>query len=131
MIKIFSKFKIIFYSINFFLIFLYLFPGSIFGWIFYGDKNIQPQITPNFVISSNHFYVFILISVIGFLSFIKAKQNKLLIFYLISLSIILEILHLTIPERSFQWSDLFGNLLGVMIVISVKNLINKYEIFKK
>tara|TARA_A100001011_G_C14077485_1_gene743019 strand:+ start:40 stop:435 length:396 start_codon:yes stop_codon:yes gene_type:complete len=131
MIKIFSKFKIIFYSINFFLIFLYLFPGSIFGWIFYGDKNIQPQITPNFVISSNHFYVFILISVIGFLSFIKAKQNKLLIFYLISLSIILEILHLTIPERSFQWSDLFGNLLGVIVVIFINNLINKYGFFKK
>ena len=113
------------------MIFLYLFPGSIFGWIFYGDKNIQPQITPNFVISSNHFYVFILISVIGFLSFIKAKQNKLLIFYLISLSIILEILHLTIPERSFQWSDLFGNLLGVIVVIFINNLINKYGFFKK
>ena len=131
MIKFFSKFKIIFYSINFFLIFLYLFPGSLLGWIFYGSKKIQPQITPDFVISSNHFYVFILISVIGFLSFIKAKQNKLLIFYLISLSIILEILHLTIPERSFQWSDLFGNLLGVIVVIFINNLINKYGFFKK
>ena len=131
MIKFFSKFKIIFYSINFFLIFLYLFPGSLLGWIFYGNKKIQPQITPDFVISSNHFYVFVFISLIGFLSFIKIKQNKPLIFYLIFLSIILEIFHLIIPARSFQWSDLFGNLLGVIIVIFINNLINKYGIFKK
>ena len=131
MIKFFSKFKIIFYSINFFLIFLYLFPGSLLGWIFYGNKKIQPQITPDFVISSNHFYVFVFISLIGFLSFIKIKQNKPLIFYLIFLSTILEIFHLIIPERSFQWSDLFGNLLGVIVVIFINNLINKYGTFKK
>ena len=129
--KFFSKFKIIFYSINFFLIFLYLFPGSLLGWIFYGSKKIQPQITPDFVISSNHFYVFVLISLIGFLSFIKEKQTRLLIFYLIFLSIILEVFHLIIPERSFQWSDLFGNLLGVIVVIFINNLINKYGFFKK
>ena len=131
MIKFFSKFKIIFYSINFFLIFLYLFPGSLLGWIFYGNKKIQPQITPDFVISSNHFYVFVFISLIGFLSFIKIKQNKPLIFYLIFLSIILEIFHLIIPARSFQWSDLFGNLSGVIVVILIKNLINKYGTFQK
>tara|TARA_X000001036_G_scaffold79355_1_gene71013 strand:- start:255 stop:650 length:396 start_codon:yes stop_codon:yes gene_type:complete len=131
MIKFFSKFKIIFYSINFFLIFLYLFPGSLLGWIFYGNKKIQPQITPDFVISSNHFYVFVFISLIGFLSFIKIKQNKPLIFYLIFLSTILEIFHLIIPERSFQWSDLFGNLLGVIVVIFINNLINKYGTLKK
>tara|TARA_B100001059_G_scaffold223997_1_gene249612 strand:- start:582 stop:977 length:396 start_codon:yes stop_codon:yes gene_type:complete len=131
MIKFFSKFKIVFYSINFILIFLYIFPGSLLGLILYNNKKIQPQITPDFVVSSNHLYVFLLISVIGFLSFIKSEKSKYLITYLIFISIFLEILHLVIPERSFQWSDLFGNLLGVMIVISVKNLINKYEIFKK
>ena len=126
MIKLFSKFKIIFYCINFILIFLYLFPGSLLGLIIYDDKKIQPQITPDFVISSNHFYVFVFISLIGFFSFVKPKQIKILTFYLIFLSIFLEISHLIIPERSFQWSDLFGNLLGVIIVIFIKNLINKY-----
>ena len=129
MIKFFSKFKFIFYFINFFLIFLYLFPGSLLGWFFFGDKKIQPQITPDFIVSSNHFYVFALISLVGFLSFIKLEHKKYLIIYLIILSIILEILHLVIPERSFQWSDLFGNLLGVVIVIFVNKLINKYVVF--
>ncbi len=131
MIKFFSKHKLIFYSINFSLIFLYLFPGSLIGQVIYGNKKIQPQITPDFIISSNHFYIFFLISVIGFLTFIKLNQIRPLIIYLILLSIILEFLHLLVPERSFQWSDLFGNLMGVIVVILIKKLINKYGVFKK
>ena len=131
MIKIFSKFKVIFYFVNFCLVFLYLFPGSLLGMIIYGNKKIQPQITPDFYISSNHFYVFALISIIGFLSFIKNKEINYLIAYLVFLSIILEIFHLFIPERSFQWSDLFGNLAGVLIVIFIKILIYRYGTHKK
>ena len=131
MTNFFSKFKIIFYFLNVILIFLYLFPGSLLGIIIYDNKNIQPQLTPDFFISSNHFYVFTLISVMGFLSFIKRKHIKLLVIYLILLSIILEIFHLIIPERSFEWSDLLGNLLGVFIVIISNILIKKYGYFKK
>ena len=129
MTKFFSNYKLIFYSTNFFLIFLYLFPGSVLGWLIYGDKKIQPQITPDFLISTNHFYVFIFITILGFLAFKKKNQITILIIYLILLSVILEIFHLFIPERSFQWSDLFGNLLGVVIVIFFKKLINKYVVF--
>jgi VanZ family protein len=131
MIKFFSKNISFFYCVNIFLIFLYLFPGSVIGHILYGNKKIQPQITTDFIISSNHFYVFILLTIIGFLTFIKKNQIIILIMYLISLSIVLEILHLIIPGRSFQWSDLFGNLVGVIVVIFIKNLINKYGDFKK
>ena len=131
MTNFFSKFKIIFYFLNIILIFLYLFPGSLMGIIIYNNKNIQPQLTPDFFISSNHFYVFTLISIIGFLSFIKKKHIRLLAIYLILLSIILETFHLIIPERSFEWSDLLGNLLGVFIVIISNILIKKYGYFKK
>ena len=131
MINFFSKFKIIFYLLNIILIFLYLFPGSLIGIIIYNNKNIQPQLTPDFFISSNHFYVFTLISIIGFLSFIKKKHIRLLAIYLILLSITLETFHLIIPERSFEWSDLLGNLLGVFIVIIINILIKKYGYFKK
>ena len=131
MTKFFSNYKIVFYLINFCLIFLYLFPGSLIGQVLYGSKKIQPQITPDFIISSNHFYVFVLVSIVGFLTFIKLNQIKILIIYLILLSIILELFHLIIPERSFQWSDIFGNLIGVIVVILIRNLINKYGVFKK
>ena len=131
MIKFFSKYKIIFYLINFLLIILYIFPGSLLGCIFLNDCKIQPQITTDFIISTNHLYTFAFISVIGLYTFTKSNQIKYLIFYLIFLSIILEIFHLIIPERSFQFVDLFGNLLGVIIVIFIYSLINKYGVFKK
>ena len=131
MIKFFSNYKIVFYSLNIFLITLYLFPGSLVGWLFYGNKKIQPQITPDLIISSNHLYVFILISAVGFLSFKNQNQIKNLIIYLVLLSLVSEIFHLFIPERSFQWSDLFGNFLGVTVVILVRKLINKYGVSKK
>jgi len=131
MSNFFSRYKIIFYFNNILLIILYLYPGSLLGWIIYDNKSIQPQITPDFVISSNHFYIFVLISIIGFLTFANSKKNILLILYLIFLSVTLEIFHLVIPERSFQWSDLIGNLLGVIVVILLNNFINKYGRFKK
>ena len=132
MIKFLNKHKIIFYLINFCIIFLYLFPGSLYGCIFLGDCSIQPQITPDLaLISSNHFYAFSVLSVSGYLTYTKKKYINYLVIYLFLIAIILEILHLTIPERSFQWSDLFGNLLAVIIVFFIYNLINKYEVFKK
>ena len=126
MIKFFSKNRFIFYFINFSIIFLYLFPGSLLGFVIYDDINIQPQITPDFIISSNHFYIFTIISIIGLLTFSISKQRRNIIIYLIFLSIILEVFHLAIPSRSFQWSDLFGNLFGVLIVIFFNSFINKY-----
>jgi hypothetical protein len=131
MFNFFSSHKIIFYSINLILIFIYLYPGSILGWFFYGNKQIQPQITPDFIISSNHFYVFVLVSIVGFLTFNKANQIKALTVYLLLISLVLELLHFIIPQRTFQWSDLFGNLIGVVVVILISNLINKYGVFKK
>ncbi len=131
MIKFFSTNKIIFYSINFFLIFLYIFPGSLIGLVLQGDLKAQPQITSDFIVSSNHFYTFLLVSIIGFFTFQKQKQIKYLKTYLILIAIILELFHLMIPERFFEWSDLFGNLLGVVIVISINYFIHKNDTFKK
>ena len=132
MIKFLNKYKIIFYLINFCIIFLYLFPGSLYGCIFLGDCSIQPQITPDLpLISSNHFYIFFVLSTMGYLTYIKKSHINYLIIYLLSVAAILEILHLVIPDRSFEWSDLFGNLLAVFIVFFIYNFINKYEVFKK
>ena len=126
MTKFFSKNKLIFYLINLIIIIFYIFPGSILGLAIYNDINIQPQITPDFIISSNHFYLFVVLSIIGLLTFMTPKQRKYLIIYLISLSLILELFHIVIPSRSFQWSDLFGNLFGVFVVIFLNSFINKY-----
>ena len=130
MINFFSKYKFIFYIANICLIILYLFPGSILGFFFYNNIKIQPQITPDFIVSTNHVYAFFLLSILGILTFFDSKILKFLIMYLIFLSIILEIFHLIIPERGFEFSDLFGNIIGVMIAVIINYLYKKYENYK-
>ena len=130
MIKIFSKYKFIFYIFNFFLIILYLFPGSLLGLFLYNDLNSQPQITPDFIISTNHIYTFLIVSTVGFLTYNKSNQFIYISFYLIFLSSALEGAHYFIPERSFQISDLFGNIIGVIIVIIIFYFFKKNENFK-
>ena len=120
--KLSSIFKVIFHFFNIVVIFFYLFPGSIFGWILYDNLYKQPQLTKDFInISSNHFYTFLVLSIFGILSYSNHQNFDLLIKYLLLLSITLELFHLLIPQRSFEFSDLFGNILGVVVVL----LINK------
>ena len=102
-----------FYVLNIVLFIFYLFPGSILGCILYNDCYIQPQLTRDFLVSSNHFYVFIILSMIGFLSF--SKNLKKISYYLILLSILLELLHIIIPNRAFEVADLLGNIMGVLL----------------
>ena len=128
MINFFSKYKFIFHLANIFLIILYIYPGSILGFLVYGEFNRQPQITNDFIyISSNHIYGFLALSLIGLIAYYKSKK-LVIINYLILSSIILEVLHLVIPNRSFQFSDLFGNIVGVLLSIL---LFNTYNFWRK
>ena len=116
MFKIFFPYlKILFYIANIVLITLYVFPGSILGWFIYGNIGLQPQITTDFIVSSNHVYAFVTLSILGYISYENKKLNFLFI-YLFLISVFLEILHIIVPNRGFEFSDLFGNIIGVLIV---------------
>ncbi len=106
--------KIFFHLINIVFLTIYLYPGSIFGYLLYDNINKQPQLTPDFYFSSNHVYAFIALTLFGLISHINKKN---IIIYFIFMSIFLELAHIVIPNRSFQFSDLFGNILGVLISI--------------
>ena len=113
-------FKVLFHIINVILIFIYLYPGSILGYIVYKDFSKQPNITEDFLnISSNHFYAFLILGILGILAYPSNKKINFIFIYLFILSIILELMHIMIPERSFQYSDLFGNSLGVIFIFTV------------
>ena len=129
--KIKNKLSILgFHSVNLILIIFYLYPGSILGCYLYNNCNIQHQITPNLTIhsnywiSSNHIYVFAILSAVGIFAYRNTKKIKLLIIYLFLLAIILELFHLIIPNRGFEWSDLFGNILGLLFVIVIYKVKN-------
>ena len=116
-----SKIKILFQVLNVIFIIFYVYPGSILGYFFYRDFSIQPQITRDFLFSSNHLYAFLLLSLTGLFAYYKSSK-LIIINYLILISIILEVLHLNIPNRSFQYSDLFGNIVGVLLSILIINI---------
>jgi len=118
-----SKIKILFQVLNIIFIILYVYPGSILGYFLYRDFSIQPQITKDFLVSSNHVYAFLVLSLIGLFAYYKSSK-VIILNYLILISIILEVLHLVIPNRSFQYRDLFGNIVGVFLSILLLNIFN-------
>jgi hypothetical protein len=118
--------KTVFHTTNIVLILIYLYPGSIIGWLLYGDIKKQPQLTSDFVIfSSNHVYAFMVLSLLGVISY--NKKIVILFIYLFFISIVLEFCHALIPERSFEYSDLFGNFFGVILIYIFFKL---YKFFK-
>ena len=126
--KIVHFVKFIFHISNIILIIFYLYPGSIFGCFIYNDCGIQLQLTGDFLsdmISSNHVYVFIVISFLGFVSYSKKRTFKHIITYLFFISVFLELMHIVIPERGFEMKDLTGNIVGVVISLII------FLIFKK
>jgi hypothetical protein len=63
--------KVLFHISNIILIALYLYPGSILGWLLYDNIQKQPQITSDFIFSSNHVYAFLILSLLGLFSYYK------------------------------------------------------------
>ena len=120
--------KFTFHVVNLILIILYVYPGSIIGWFIYGDFQKQPQITSDLsFFSTNHVYAFLILSFLGLSSY-YTKNLKNLFTYLFFISIFLELCHTIIPQRSFEYKDLFGNVFGVLIVFLTFNF---YQFLKK
>tara|TARA_Y100000590_G_scaffold442184_1_gene569945 strand:+ start:438 stop:866 length:429 start_codon:yes stop_codon:yes gene_type:complete len=117
--KIKSITKYLFHIANLILIVFYLYPGSIFGCFIYDDCKTQPQLTSDFLVSSNHVYVFFIISFLGFITYSKKSAFIKIIIYLFFISIILELLHVLIPDRGFEIKDLAGNIVGVVISLVI------------
>ena len=126
--KIFLFAKTTFHISNIGLILIYLYPGSIFGWLVYGDKQKQPQLTSDFLaLSSNHVYAFFALSFLGLISYYK-NNVKILFLYLFFVSIFLELCHILIPQRTFEYKDLIGNILGVFLILIMFSI---YHLIKR
>ena len=108
--------KFIFHISTLFLIIISLYPGSLLGYLLYGDLSQQPDIIKNpFGTTINHFIYYVYVSLLGFFLYLKNQSFQKLVYGLFILSVILEVLHFIIPNRSFQLGDLIGNILGVLV----------------
>ena len=120
--------KFIFHISTLFLIIISLYPGSLLGYLLYGDLSQQPDIIKNpFGTTINHFIYYVYVSLLGFFLYLRNEKFQQLVYGLFFLSIILEVFHFIIPNRSFQLGDLIGNILGVLVAYSVVKI---YLLFK-
>ena len=123
--------RFIFYLSVILLLVIYLFPGSLIGYLLYGDFSRQLYLIKNPIGTSiNHFICFFYLSAIGLIGYSNGKKFKKLVVFLFSLSVILEILHTIIPERSFEYLDLIANMSGVLLgyyIIKISKIWIKYE----
>ena len=121
--------KSIFYISVLFLIIISLYPGGLLGYLLYGDLSQQPNLIKNpFGTTINHFIYYIYVSLFGFFLYLRTENFQKLVYSLFLLSVILELLHFIIPNRSFQLGDLIGNILGVIVAYSIVKI---YLFFNK
>ena len=110
------------------LLILYIFPGSLIGYFLYGDFSRQPDMIPNPIGTSiNHALAFFFLTTIGLISYLREESFKKTLIFLIGLSLLLEISHLFIPNRSFQSLDLLANLLGTLLAIAIIFIYKKFK----
>jgi len=113
-VLIFSKF--IFSISVLFLIIISLYPGSLLGYLLHGDLSQQPNLIKNpFGTTINHFIYYFYISLLGFFIYMRTNNFNKTVYSLFFLSIILELLQIMVPNRSFQLSDLIGNIIGIAV----------------
>ena len=112
--------KSIFHISVLFLIIISLYPGSLLGYLLYGDFSKQPNFIENpFGTTINHFIYYVYVSLLGFFLYLKNQNFQKLVYGLFFLSVFLEGIHFIIPNRSFQLGDLIGNILGVLVAYFV------------
>tara|TARA_B100000401_G_scaffold360368_1_gene257982 strand:+ start:224 stop:622 length:399 start_codon:yes stop_codon:yes gene_type:complete len=110
------------------LLILYLFPGSLIGYFFYGDFDRQPDMIPNPMGTSiNHSLAFFYLTILGLISYLNQTSFKKKIIFLLVISPFLELFHLFIPNRSFQYLDLFANLIGTLSAIVIIFLYKRFK----
>ena len=121
--------KIVFHTSILLLVILSLYPGSLIGFILYGDLGQQPDLIKNpFGTTINHFISYFYVSFLGFCLYLRSKKFHKLVYGLFFLSIILEVLQLIVPIRAFQLYDLIGNFIGVLVAFF---LVKIYLFFNK
>ena len=115
---IFHIIKYLYYFSITVLLIIYLFPGSLIGYFLYGDLGKQPILISNPIGTSiNHCIYFIWLTSLAIIISNKFKVIFANTYLILLFSILLEISHLFIPNRAFEYYDLLANIAGVLVAI--------------
>ena len=113
---------IIFYKLCFYfwLSFIFLvsvYPGNLINLVLIGDPTTYPGGD-----KVSHFLTYFVLGVLFNLSYKKNSFFKVIVGFLIFFSIIMELLHMIIPNRFYENFDLLMNFLGLIIGIYIINI---------
>ena len=121
---IFKLTEYVYYFSLIVLLILYLFPGSLIGYLLYGNLGQQPNLISNPIGASiNHLIFFSYITALAIIVRIKVKNFFTNYLVIIFISCLLEILHLIVPNRAFELYDLVANFTGVVIILLINSFI--------
>ena len=100
------------------LLLIYLFPGSIIGYLLYENLGKQPNLLNNPIGTAiNHFFYFFYLTFLGIIYNLSEKKFINSFLFLFFLSFFLELLHFFVPNRAFELNDLLANIAGVVSIL--------------
>ena len=100
-------FKIKFFIWLFFIFIISIYPGNLIGLLLKGD--------PTTYLGGDkisHFISYLALSIFGVLALDFKKKGMIIIIFLTLFAIIMEVVHLYIPNRYYENLDLVMNILG-------------------
>ena len=105
--KLIVFFKITFFIWLFFIFIISVYPGNLVGLLLKGDPTTYPGGD-----KISHFISYLGLSILGVLALDFKKKGIVIIIFLTLFSIIMELVHLYIPNRYYENLDLVMNILG-------------------
>jgi VanZ family protein len=123
--SILKSIKYLYYLSLVVLLIIYLYPGSIIGYLLFADSTKQPSLVNNSIGTAiNHFFYFFYLTFLGIICNLSEKKFINSFLFLFFLSFFLELLHFFIPNRAFELNDLLANIVGVVSIFSLFTLKN-------
>ena len=105
--KLIVFFKITFFIWLFFIFIISVYPGNLIGLFLKGDPTTYPGGD-----KISHFISYLALSILGVLALDFKKKGMVIIIFLTLFAIIMELVHLYIPNRYYENLDLVMNILG-------------------
>ena len=105
--KLIVFFKITFFIWLFFIFIISVYPGNLIGLFLKGDPTTYPGGD-----KISHFISYLALSILGVLALDFKKKGMVIIIFLTLFTIIMEVVHLYIPNRYYENLDLVMNILG-------------------
>lgn len=115
--KFITFYKLSFYFWLSFIFFVSVYPGNLINLVLIGDSTTYPGGD-----KVSHFLTYFVLGVLFNLSYKKNSFFIIMIGFLISFSIIMELLHMVIPNRFYENFDLLMNFLGLVVGIYIMNI---------